>query len=238
MANDVTDVLMTFIAGSKGVPAECRSTWEPSDSMRESFQLGCFFEIEDFSFSGGLEPDDSGEGGANGSSMRNTGGGTLSFSDRERKALEKDPSKVANLLAGKSKTPGKFAKYIDDPTKFKAKVDLQEISITRQIDKASPKFLDACLLQRPYSSAVIVKRKVVGGIGASNTVHLMGFLRMEFDDPLITSVEWDDGETVKEKLKFVYRGLTVIYKWQTDKGLLADAGASMTWRPKHRLANS
>lgn len=224
MANDATDVLMTFIHGGDGVPAECSSVWNISDSMKADFSTGMFFEIDDFSIGGGLESEDSEEKSNNGS---RTGTGDNGLRTRDNTQGQSDKSK-------KAARGNKFANYILSGS-LAYPIDMQEISISRQLDKASPIFLASCLNLTPFNKAVIVKRKVVGGsAGQSVSVNLMGFLRMEFTSPLITSVEWEDSEIVKEKIKFVCRGFSVIYKPQKHDGTLGEQ-ISMSWKPSRKL---
>ncbi len=209
MATESTDVLMTFLNGGEGVAAECSTVWNISDSMKADFSTGTFFEIDDFSIGGGLESEDSEEKSSSGSTS-GTGDNGLRTRDSANKGQTEKSKKAAR--------GNKFANYILSGS-LVYPIDMQEISISRQLDKASPVFLASCLNLNPFTKAVIVKRKVVGGsAGQGVSVNLMGFLRMEFTSPLITSVEWEDGEIVKEKIKFVCRGFTVIYKPQRTRG--------------------
>lgn len=229
MANESTDVLMTFLNGGEGVAAECSTVWNISDSMKTDFSTGSFFEIDDFSIGGGLESEDSDEKSSSGST---SGKGDNSLVDRS--GNNKGKGDTSNK---KSARGNKFANYILSGS-LVYPIDMQEISISRQFDKASPVFLASCLNLSPFTKAVIVKRKVVGGsAGQGVSVNLMGFLRMEFTSPLITSVEWEDGEIVKEKIKFVCRGFTVIYKPQKHDGTLGEQ-VSTSWKPSRKLAGS
>ncbi len=226
MANESTDVLMTFILSSGGVKAECTALWDDADTMHEGFTTGCYFEIEDFNLGVGLDTEDSGSDKTTGSS---TGANRNALRSRQ-------PQKGGDQGNGRMSARGgnKFAKYVLEGFN-KYPLDIQEISVSRQMDKASPILLDNCLKLTPFKKAVIVKRKVVGGSGDSN-MHHRGFLRLEFEKPLITSVEWEDGEVVKEKLKFVCRGLTVSYRPQNNDGTLGDE-VPMSWTPKQGLVS-
>jgi hypothetical protein len=225
MANESTDVLMTFILSSGGVPAECTALWDDGDTMHKDFTSGCYFEIEDFNLGAGLESDDV-------NSDKTTGGSAKGNNLRTR-----GPQKGGAQGDGKMSARGnKFAKYILEGS-LNYPIDVQEISISRQMDMASPVLLDSCLHLTPFTKAVIVKRKVVGGVSEDNLVHHRGFLRLDFDKPLITSVEWEDGEVVKEKLKFICRGFKVTYRPQNNDGTLGSE-VPMNWKPSSRLAGS
>lgn len=232
MAEDSTDVLMTFTGGMK-FKAECQAQWDDDDTMKDDFSKDCFFQLEDFSLSGGLESEDYHE--------EKTGETNTSSSSNQSNRLH---GKDGNQTGGSSKNAkrrsrgGKFGSYIlREKDDIKYPVELQEISVTRQLDSASPIFLEACLTQQAFKKAVIVKRKVVGGVTETSTVHHLGFLRMEFTEPLITSVDWEDGDVIKEKLKFVCRGLSVSYRPQKNDGTLGDP-VPMVWDPKRAITGS
>lgn len=231
MANEPTDTLMTFILPSgAGVPADCTSVWDPSDTqMSADFTPRFFFEIQDFSLGGGLESEESEREKTTGTSG---GGPTGSNGLVSRNPQTGDDGKGTSKRSARG---NKFAKYILEGS-LKYPIDLQEISVSRQMDKASPTLLLNCLTLTAFTKAVIVKRKVVGGVLANGEVHHMGYLRLEFEKPLITSVDWDDdGEFVKEKLKFVCRGLKVAYRPQKNDGTL-DSAVSMEWTPSRALS--
>ncbi|HTW70704.1 MAG TPA: type VI secretion system tube protein Hcp [Acetobacteraceae bacterium] len=228
MATGSTDILMTFNLGSSGVAAECTAQWDQSDTMHKDFTQGCYFEIEDFTLSGGLESDD-------GDTDKTTGGGSGHGGGNSLTQRSTTPQKGNDQGNTKKGMRGnKFSKYVLEGS-LKYTIDIQEISITRQMDKASPVLLDNCLKMTPFDKAVIVKRKVVGGVEGNTTANHRGFLRLEFEKPLITSIDWDDGEVVKEKLKFVCRGLTVIYLPQDNTGKLGKP-VQMTYTPSRAIA--
>ncbi len=217
MAEDSTDVLMTFLNGGNGVPAECQAKWDKGDSMKTDFTTGTFFQIDDFSLGAGLESEDSDdEEDSRGESS--SGGNNLS----SRNARKSSGSQKSKKSRG-----NKFSKYILEGS-LRYPIDMEEISISRQLDKASPIFLESCLKLHAFTKAVIVKRKVVGGVMAKSNVSHQGFLRLEFNAPLITSVDWEDGDTVQEKLKFICRGVSVAYRPQKPDGSLGDP-VSMSW---------
>jgi type VI protein secretion system component Hcp len=90
-------------------------------------------------------------------------------------------------------------------------VDLEPFSFTRQMDQASPLIFEMCCNSQSFASATLVKRKAAG---ADVSGH--GFLRIDFKDVLVIDV-------VKEKCKFICRGVKVQYKPQSSSGALGAA---------------
>jgi type VI protein secretion system component Hcp len=224
---DSIDVLMTFIdKNGNGVAAEGTSKWDKDDTdMMKDFQDGKFFEVDDFTFGFNLGGNEarSGESGSS-SSSRNTAENVLH--SRDGKESNSESQKTAQKAAQSSE---QFDKYIETgEIKFKAKPET--ITVTRQMDIASVRFLQSCVNYTPFQKAVLVKRKFTGGFDFHEA-----YLRLEFQQPLIVGVEWDEGDVVKEKLKFVYRGIVVAYRPQNPDGTLGDA-RSANWTPQRKLA--
>jgi len=235
MATESTDVLMTFIDKSgTGVAAECASVWNMSDSMKEGFSAGTYFEVDEFSFGGGLEPKD--DLLADKSSTGPTG--TQKGNSLSERANQGDKDRGGDKAKSGSKArAGKFYNYVRkiDGWEKALFLDVPEISVSRQMDQGSPLLFKSCVTLEEFSKAVIVKRKIIGGVvGSAVDVPLLGFLRIEFNEPLITSVEWDDGDVVKEKIKFICRGGRMIYKPQKPDGTLGEQ-ISVTWSKELEL---
>jgi hypothetical protein len=245
-SNEATDVLMTFIDKSgAGVAGECASVWNISDSMKDGFSAGTFFEVNEFSFSGGIKAEGSGSsngsGGFTSSRGNNLSARPAPTASGQVKSTPKLPPTNPNDPNAKSKDRGsEFSKYImgiKDWEKGMA-MDVKEIEVTRQMDVGSPILFSSCVNLVSFTKAILVKRKIIGGIASRGvTVPLMGFFRIEFKEPLIISVDWDDGEVIKEKIKFVCRGGTIIYKPQKPDGSLGDQ-TSVTWTPRLNLTGT
>jgi type VI protein secretion system component Hcp len=103
-------------------------------------------------------------------------------------------------------------------------VDLEPFSFSRQMDQASPLLFEMCCNSRSFSSATLIKRKA-----AASNVSGHAFLRIDFTDVLVIGVDWDSGDVVKEKCKFICRGVKVQYKPQTSDGSLG-AAVPGTWK--------
>jgi type VI protein secretion system component Hcp len=215
VANDAGDVLMMVVGSDgKGVPAECQSQIDGKDDLMEDFIKGTFFEIQDFDFGINVEDRDD--------------------SDTEKSVNPKDPKNPQTKTTSKAKT--KFSRWMAMPIGASGKtamdgdsgypVDLEPFSFSRQMDKASPLFFHACGNKISYKSATLVKRKDIG-----SDAGLQAYLRIDFTDVLFISIGWDNGETIKEKCKFIARQVIVQYRPQASHGLLGPVIAG-NWQRK------
>lgn len=210
MAEKQGDVLMKFVqTNGEGVKAEGTATIKKDDRLLFDFWPGKFFEIEEFSF--GLNVEDS-EAGAK----------TLTLPGAPRPPGAPAPVEQAMPAV-------KFAAW-RDAKKNTSQIDqitypvvLEPFSFTRLVDKASPVFFHNCTNSISFASATLVKRKTTGA-----TLALQTFVRIDFTDVLITSLDWDDGHIIKEKCKFISRGVKVQYKRQASDGSLG-APSSAEW---------
>jgi type VI protein secretion system component Hcp len=109
---------------------------------------------------------------------------------------------------------------IETTSPFPLRMD--EFSITRRYDCASPVLFQKCAKSESFHNASLIKRKTVGG-------KLECFLRFDFEDVLITHIDWQDAEVIKETVKFVFRKITVRYRTQAHSGKLDAAGSSVPW---------
>lgn len=99
--------------------------------------------------------------------------------------------------------------------------DVNPVEITRSIDRASTDLLDACINRKMFKSATLIKRKAAGGVLADGrSVSGEIFLRFDFVGVLLTGVDWDEDDPVKEKIKFIARAITMSYRPQLPDGSL------------------
>ncbi len=214
-----TEILMRLI-DSKGdaVMAESQSELDnKNDKLLSDFASGTFFSLNSFDF--GLELDDS----------------TI---DRDTPPITQMQTVVQVPNTGhpqkvRKQSSAMFDKWkTADPTKLKHivpfPVKMDAVRIDRYFERSSPVLFQACARSSTFQSASIVKRKVFGGAG------LLGFLRFDFTDVLITKVGWDDAEVIKESLSFVFRRVKVRYRQQAHDGSLMPE-ASVDWRFKADL---
>lgn len=226
---DSVDILMTFIMTSgSGVDAESSSIWDYSDTdMMGDFQDGCVFDVNDFKFSADLRDSEGKDGRGSGSTGR--GGGTNALHNLPGR----NNNNANNQKEDSSRRSGGFAGYLQTGNSRQYPADVKEITVTKQLESASVTLLQNCLNSVPFKKAVLVKRKFTG-----NGQFHEAFLKLEFTEPLITGVDWDQGDVIKETVKFICRGVTVVYRPQSDDGTLDPVGNQMTWTPQRKLASS
>ena len=75
-----------------------------------------------------------------------------------------------------------------------------------------------CLDVQKFSKAVVVKRTRSSRSGA-----LTGFLRFEFEKVYVKSIEWADGDAVKESCKFKFASVKVTYIKRKPDGTVASS---------------
>jgi type VI protein secretion system component Hcp len=103
--------------------------------------------------------------------------------------------------------------------------DLESVTISRRMDRSSPTLFDKCRSSFKFNSATILKRKAIG----ADT--LRGFLRIDFYDVMLTDLNWDHDEQIKEKLKFVCRRADVTYAVETMGGGAKKGSNLLTKQP-------
>jgi type VI protein secretion system component Hcp len=210
MATQNVDILMMILDGSTGVPGEGQSLVDKKDAFTSDFVTGNFFEIEDFDLGIDLEDSDS-------SSKAKTPTTNTSTTQTKQTEDQQRGGKFSKWTQGLNVTATQGAMANMFP------IQMDPFAFTRQIDKASPVLFQRCFLTKPFDSAVVVMRKVgglqfsAGGTLTSN-IAAIPFLRIEFSPVLITAIDWDAGEVVKEKCKFVCRSINVKYRPQNNDG--------------------
>jgi type VI protein secretion system component Hcp len=203
------ELLMQLVADSGPIPAECRTEVNTdADDLLLDFFNGTFFQVDDFTFGMSLDDQDAFSDAANASGGRGVG------------------------AAGQNKSPGPwipFGKWkngtVADNTAASFPLNIDEFSFTRRYDCASPVLFDKCGKSESLASAVLVKRKVVGGN------MLQAYLRFDFKDVLLTHISWQDADVIKENVKFVFKEMKVQYKVQSSSGKLGAAGSANLTQP-------
>ena len=169
-----------------------------SDDLTEDFVRGKYFEIESFEFGAGLDDDDT---------AKEPPAPAVEPGAKPPKATPK-PFKL------------KYARFMNAGAKGSRgyPVDIDSITFDRLMDRGSTVlFQDMCAL-KTFESATLVKRRSTG-----TAQGLQTYLRMDFLDVLVIGLDWSDGEAIKEKYKFICRGVMVQYKPQGSSGLLGAA---------------
>jgi type VI protein secretion system component Hcp len=204
------DVLMYFVLNSEepsaAIAAESSSDVIPaSDKLANDFKPGKYFEAESFTFTMALDDNEGGE---------------------DDEDDEYAPKKKKSLLEQRS-----YGRWRALTTDVKPNPPYQakpgDVTITRMIDASSPVLAQHCLNSEKFKKVVLVKRARVGSTGI-----LTGILRMDFNDVQIRSVEWQDGEAVKETCKFRFEKLALKYIKRKPDGSTASQWSS-TWDSKN-----
>jgi type VI protein secretion system component Hcp len=217
------DVLMRLMLTS-GTPlyAECQTEVDTDlDDFVSDYYNGEFFEVTEFSFGMNLDDKDPASEAVNTAASVTApahlapvpvgAGGAVKAASRMSFA-EEIAMKAAARAANSSGPPtSKFARWKSaTPDEIASmppyRLQMDEFSITRLYDKASPVLFEKCCNSDSIVSASLVKRKLIGAD------MLRGFLRIDFDDLLLTHIEWENGDVVKETFKFVFRKITVTYR--------------------------
>jgi len=217
------DVLMRLMLTS-GTPlyAECQTEVDTDlDDFVSDYYNGEFFEVTEFSFGMNLDDKDPASEAVNTAASATApahlapvpvgAGGAVKAASRMSFA-EEIAMKAAARAANSSGPPtSKFARWKSaTPDEIASmppyRLQMDEFSITRLYDKASPVLFEKCCNSDSIASASLVKRKLIGAD------MLRGFLRLDFKDLLVTHVEWQNEEVIKETFKFVFREITAQYR--------------------------
>jgi type VI secretion system Hcp family effector len=102
------------------------------------------------------------------------------------------------------------------------KVTFNPFSITRKIDKASPKFFEMACSGTAFQLVTLAMRKS-SGAGSAGAANVSGVIYLRFDFKLVAvkTISWShDDESPKETITFEYGGLMVGYAQQNADGSL------------------
>ena len=255
MADDSRDVLMKLeMTAGKYLPAECVAVIDTKDPMAKDFTgtkatgnliRGNYFQIDDFSFDIGIAE----RGAADQMDMQaaDVAGQFEAVSKQVNTSLDllNARMKVLNDYirrttggapedgggAPKVKPEGgrsaAFERFMSEGRNFLRRErnaypsDLEPVSVTKRMDISSTTLLDCCRQSFKFKSASILKRRAVG------KELLNGFLRIDFTDVMLISLDWDDDEVTKESFKFVSRKAEVFYSMETASTSTSARGAAV-----------
>jgi type VI protein secretion system component Hcp len=219
MAEDARDILMRIEKTPMDfIESECRAVIEANpkvgvkDPLANGFthqSLGGgrktnYFSIDDFTFPVGLIDTD--------------GGNPQSKQQQAQMGqMQEHLAKMQEMMTKMGGEKGSSQKKSSEFTAFMNKgrgaptypADLEQMSVTKKMDVSSTKIFDLCNKSTTVYGACILKRKAIG----DNS--LRGYLRIDFRQLLITDLNWDDGDVIKEDFKFVCRAATVTYCMST-----------------------
>ena len=212
MAEPVTDLLMMIsVDGSNGVPAGSTASVNGKDPMNEGFVAGRFFELEEFGFGMKLESNEGKGTAVSGQSKTTPAGANAATGLAPPKPSEKDFAIWRSVKAGETEP---VLPYLCKPEAF---------TIKRLVDAATPVLFDHCAKRQKFKRAVIIKRYRGQGDGSergasSGVPNTLTFLRMEFGQVMLTSLDWSDGEVVTETGRFVFQTFSVTFIQQKADG--------------------
>ena len=225
MDQNATDLVMRFVLNRNPVWAECALEIDPTDTLMKDFgqntgydNYADFFEVSSFDFGVSLKESDESTS-------------TLGPASRHPATPHANGPGTGAYARWRSAT-GEEYKNIYYPLEF------DEFNFERTIDAASPIFFQCCCKAVNFDSAVLVKRLSQGDIGTAKgqfSRPSVGFLRIDFDKVLITSISWDDGDVVKEKCAFICQKMKITYRQQKTDGTISSGSEfSAIWpNPKN-----
>jgi type VI protein secretion system component Hcp len=207
MAGDADfDTLMMLVSGGQPISAESMATIDPKDTdMMTGFQVGKFFEIEDFDL--GIDLNDTDSTATQTTNQQNQQG-------NQRGNNKSSSARFSKWVQGLAVTAGHGANSQLYP------VQMEPFGFTKQMDCSSPVLFQNCFQTKPFDSVVVVKRKrgIVQGLTRDTSYVHVPYLRLEFTGVLLISADWDGSDQMKEKYKFVSQTLVVQYRQQNLDG--------------------
>lgn len=214
---NVSDLIMKFV-GDDGKPIDGETLTEidlRKCELSTGFIKGKMFELQSFTFKTGLGGEDQDEVAKK----------QQDHSEKLQKGVEDTLKKHAEKLGipyedlKMPKSPG-FKDFRENKNSTaKYPVDMKPMEFSRSVDLTSPILLDYCIKRRIFKSASLIKRKAAGSASSGEI-----FLRFDFKTVLISKIDWDNDEPIKETCEFVCRAVTINYLPQLPDGTL---GASI-----------
>ncbi len=116
---------------------------------------------------------------------------------------------------------GRFSKWVQNimpvvqPGSRLFPLEMEPVSFSRKMDNFSPLLFQLCFKTKTFDQVSVVKRQVFHKADAGVSLP---FLRVDFKQVLVTALDWDIEEEVKEKCKFVCRSVAVKFRPQKQRG--------------------
>ena len=213
-AADKSEMFMMFVdAKGRTIDAESRADLKAgergSNALTENFAEGKFFEIDSFTFE--IE-------------VPNPDEAHKSPEEQARAAGEWAAHQFQGQTQGATGAAQRGArKGGKKPKSNKGDQVLQPVTFKRKVDISSTTMLRTMLHCHGYKSAHMIKRRAAGGKVAGAV-----FLRIDFEEVLVTSIKWSDDDQVGETYSFICCKAGVRYRPQLPNGTLG-APASFEW---------
>ena len=205
---NANDMFIKFVLNGSALPGECQtmvSTSGGRNDLLTGFKPEEMFELQSFAFSVGIEDDD-----------EETKNKKKNEKAQKYGITVKPKRGAGNTVEIQQPRPlGGFPGWRRGGRDKPYPAEVQPITLTRSIDKASTLLMTHCVKCTSFDYIALVKRKPAGGKAAGQ-----GFLRMDFVGSLITEVAWTNEDPIKETCRFISRAITVRYKPQLPDGTL------------------
>ncbi len=217
--NAVSDLIMKFET-KPGQPIEGESLTVLDllkGDMTKGFKKGYMFEVESFTFRAGVSGED--EDSKNKQKDETAARKQSKEQNRINQTMHvasgaKGPPPPLLEVGAKPTSVGAFSKWRAGQ-EAKYPVDISPVEFSRAIDKASTILLQNCIRRVTYDSATLIKRKSAGSRSSGEV-----YLRFDFTGVMMTRIDWDNDDPIKEKCQFICRAVTVSYRPQLPDGTL------------------
>jgi type VI protein secretion system component Hcp len=220
------DIAMKFVLKGGGIiNGESAMQILDGDPLMDGFTsiseyYSNFFEVTSFDFSMNLEPQDA-----------------ASNAPRSAATPVGRPQPPTVAAAGKTAAAaggdpfGRWRSATEsEAQKMRFNLKFQTFHFTRVIDAASPIFFQNCCNQKRFESAALVKRVSMGIPAPSSSGSVApAFMRLDFKDILLTSIQWDDGDLVTESCEFECNWMSFQYRQQAPDGTLLPPQTKAIW---------
>jgi type VI protein secretion system component Hcp len=224
MADEVRDALMKFVIKGVPVPAESSSAIAADDDLAKGFDAASadnkwtsnFFQLRSFKMEMGLLGDTAGDPAA------------IERQQKERTEMLMQSFKEGEdeMKLGATRGASDFATFMNTSPGGSMKSyssNLESVVLTKLLDISSLTLFKACINSTTIDSASLIKRRGGGG------KQLATYLRIDFNNLLITDFNWDEDDVVTEKLTFVCRTCNVRYRMEQSSGKLSASLPTQSW---------
>lgn len=214
MSGQDSDILMQVRPDMMPILAECRSLVQVEDILAADFLVPfTFFEVTEFSFGMKLTDTDARDLVGSKDNLVNSKVQLSTGSTRgpTMHDTRQSPVDLAKAMKEAKTSAGTFARWktasADELKKMPPyPVEMDPFEVTRYYDRVSPVLFKHCCDSTSIKKIILIKRKAVGASG------LHSYVRMDFTDCLITSINWQHDDPMKEKIRFVFREVMVVYQ--------------------------
>jgi type VI protein secretion system component Hcp len=242
MAEDSRDILMKMVLSSGSPPpSECQALITPKDSLATGFTFISvagggsapnYFAIDDFTFEIALKDKQSDKDKGQAGAVDQTAKVQAQQTEVLKEHFKSLPggAELASKLGSPAASSSEFKRFILTGADALGTAnnrgyvgDLAEITITKRMDVSSPVLFKSCITSEQFKTATILKRKAVG------QDELRTYMRIDFNQLMMTSFDWSDDDVVKEVFKFACRQAIVTYAIEDYGGNLLVQPAT-TWQ--------